>query len=119
MTVAQSAGLFMYSRRPYKVLYIVLFLPVRHAAPVRSRRRAAQLLAVAAAAFAALTAFAVPASANPEPPGGSFALTVTPPPGIAAPTEPVSDALNAPGTAGGPPRQLYVPDLIAATPSGI
>ena len=109
----------MYSWRPYRVLYIVLFLPVRRAAVVRSRRRAAQLLVVTAVAVATLTAFAVPASANPDPPGGSFDFTVTPPPGVAAPTDAVSDTLNAPGTAGGPPRQLYVPDLIAATPSGI
>src|SRR5262245_3888450 len=109
----------MYSWRPYKVLYIVLFLPVRHAALVRSRRRAAQLFAVTAVAFATLTAFANPAGASPGPSGGSFDFLAVPPPGVAAPSEPVSDSLNAPGSAGGPPRQLYVPDLIATTPHGI
>ena len=61
----------MYSLCPYKVLYIVLFLPVRRAALVRSRRRAAHLFAVTAAACATLAAFAVPASASPGPSGPS------------------------------------------------
>ena len=43
----------------------------------------------------------------------------TPPPGVAAPGGSVPASLQAPGSAGGPPRQLFVPDLIAATPSGI
>jgi len=112
----------MYSLCPYKVLYIVLFLPERRAALVRSRRRAAQLFAVTAAACATLAAFAVPASASPGPSGpsgSSFGFTVTPPPGVAATSQRVSDTLKVPGSAGGPPRQLFVPDLIATTPSGI
>src|SRR5436309_5575979 len=108
----------MYSRHPYKVLYIVLFLPVRHTAPVCSGRRAAQLFAVTAAACATLAAFAVPASASPGrtdpsgPPGSSFGFTVSPPPGVAAASGSIPKSLKVPGSAGGPPRQLFVPDLI-------
>jgi len=121
----------MYPRRPYKVLYIVLFLPVRHAALVCSRRRAAQLFAVTAAACATLAAFAVPASASPGPTGpsgppgpsgGTYGFTISPPPGVAASAASgasIPRSLKVPGSAGGPPRQLFVPDLIAATPGGI
>jgi Transglycosylase SLT domain len=63
---------------------------------------------VVAAACATVTAFAVPASAATP---GSF--TVTPPPGVAASGGSVSAA------AGAQPRQLFVPDLIAAVPDGI
>jgi hypothetical protein len=112
----------MYPWRPYKVLYIVLFLPARRTALVRSRRRAAQLLAVTAAACATLAASAVPASASPDhsgPSGGSFDFTATPPPGVAAASGSIPKSLKVPGSAGAPPRQLFVPDLIAATPAGI
>ena len=77
----------------------------RAAARGGSRRRAAQLAAATATACAAVTAFAVPAHAA----GAPAPYSVTPPPGIAAPG----------GTAGTSPRQLLVPDLIAAVPSGI
>ncbi len=91
---------------PYIVLYIVLSLTLRRALG-GSRRRAAQLAAVTGAACAAVTAFAVPAYAAGAP--GPYSLTDTPPPGVAAPG----------GTAGASPRQLFVPDLIAAVPSGL
>ncbi len=103
----------------------MLFLPVRHAGLVSSRRRAAQLFAVTAAACATVAAFAVPASASPGPydpygpSGGSLGFTVTPPPGVAAPSGSIPTSLKVPGSAGAPPRQLFVPDLIAATPAGI
>ena len=78
-----------------------------------------------AATCAALAAFAVPARAvpvspvSPGPSGSSFGFTVTPPPGVAAATSSVPSSLQAPGSAGAPPRQLFVPDLIAAAPDGI
>jgi len=78
-----------------------------------------------AATCAALAAFAVPARAvpvspvSPGPSGSSFGFTVTPPPGVAAATSSVPSSLKAPGSAGAPPRQLFVPDLIAAAPDGI
>lgn len=82
-----------------------------------------------AATCAALAAFAVPArasvvpasvvSAGPGPSGSSFGFTVAPPPGVAAAPSAVPSSLKAPGSAGAPPRQLFVPDLIAAAPSGI
>jgi hypothetical protein len=92
----------------------------RAAASGTSRRRVAQLTVTAAAACAAMTAFAVPAGAATASgqPGGSYTFTVSPPPGVAAPGGPAADSLQAPGSAGAP-RQLYVPDLIAAVPSGI
>ena len=82
-----------------------------------SLRRAAQLAVATVGACVALSAFAGPVSAagTPRP----YTLTVTPPPGVAAPGGSVPASLQAPGSAGGPPRQLFVPDLIAATPSGI
>jgi Transglycosylase SLT domain len=73
------------------------------------RRRAAQL-AVVVAACAALTAFAAPARAATA--GGPYNVVVTPPPGVAAPASSASPS-------GPPVRQLFVPDLIAAVPSGI
>jgi transglycosylase-like protein with SLT domain len=103
----------------------VLIVPVRRAALVRSRRRAAQLFAVTVAACATLAAFAVPASASPGrtgpsgPSGSSFGFTVSAPPGVAATTGSIPKSLKGPGSAGGPPRQLFVPDLIAAAPGGL
>ncbi|MGD0238839.1 MAG: lytic transglycosylase domain-containing protein [Streptosporangiaceae bacterium] len=73
------------------------------------------------ATCAALAAFAIPARAvpvSPSPPGSSLGFTVTPPPGVAAASS-VPSSLKAPGSAGAPPRQLFVPDLIAAAPDGI
>src|SRR6516165_9415569 len=114
-------GGFCRHEAPYIVLYIVLTLPLRRAALAGSRRRAAQLAVVTAAAWATLTVFALPAGAATAsgPSGGSYALTVAPPPGVAAPGASVPDSPKAPGPAGAPPRQLYVPDLVAAAPSGI
>ena len=100
---------------PYIVLSIVLSLFPRCAAPMR---RAAQLAAVTAAACATLTAFAVPAGAAGLP-GGPYTLNASPPPGVAAPGGSIPKSLQIPGSAGAPPRQLFVPDLIAATQAGI
>ncbi len=100
---------------PYIVVSIVLSLFVQRAA---SMRRAAQLAAVTVAACMTVTAFAVPASAA-GPSGGLYGFTVTPPPGVAAPDGSIPESLQVPGSAGAPPRQLFVPDLIAATPTGI
>jgi Transglycosylase SLT domain len=100
---------------PYIVLSIVLSLIRRRAVPLR---RAAQLAAVTVAACATLTALAVPASAAGAA-GGPATLSVTPPPGVAAPSGSIPKSLQVPGSAGAPPRQLFVPDLIAATPAGI
>ncbi len=96
-------------------------------------RRAAQLAAATAATCLTLTGFAVPASVaavTSAPAAGSVSFTVPPPAGVAAGsdrTAAVSSALPAsvpkslktPGSAGAPPRQLFVPDLIAAVPAGI
>jgi Transglycosylase SLT domain len=112
--------------RPYIVLYIVLFLP----APLR---RAAVTVAAGAAACVSLAAFAAPARAavaGSGPVGGSYTITVAPPVGVAAggtssgwtassASAPVPSSLRPPGTVGAPPRQLFVPDLIAAAPAGI
>ncbi len=92
----------------------MLCLILRRAA---SLRRAAQLAAVTVAACATLTALAVPARA--ASPSGSYTFSVTPPPGVAAPSGSVPKSLQVPGSAGAPPRQLFVPDLIAATSAGI
>jgi hypothetical protein len=99
----------------------VLLLPLRRAVLAGSRRRAAQLAVVTAAACVTLTAFAVPvgAAVTPGPSGGPFTFIVTPPPGVAAASGSVPDSLKVPGSAGAPPRQLFVPDLIAAVPAGI
>jgi len=101
------------------VLYIVLLLTLRCATLTGWRRRAVQLCAGIAAACATLAAFAGPASADPAPPGGSFGFTNTPPPGVAAPASPAAQSLAAPGSGGVSQRKFYVPDLIAAVPSGI
>lgn len=83
-------------------------------------RRAVQLAAVTVAACATLTAAAVPAGADRSgPSGGPYTFTVTLPPGVAAPSGSGPGTLAAPGSAGAPPRQLFVPDLIAAAPTGI
>ena len=95
-------------------------LPLWRAALAGPRRRAAQRFAVVtAAACATLTAFAVPARATAGPSGDPFGFTVSPPPGVAAASGSVPKSLQVPGSAGAPPRQLFVPDLIAATPAGI
>ena len=100
----------------------MLFLPLRRADRAGSRRRAAPLAVVTvAAACVTLTAFAVPlgAAVTAGPSGGPFTLTATPPPGVAAPSGSVPESLHPPGSPGAPPRQLFVPDLIAAVPAGI
>jgi hypothetical protein len=82
--------------------------------------------AATCAALAALTiparAAVVPASAasgGPAPSGSSYGFNVSPPPGVAAASTSVPSSLKAPGSAGALPRQLFVPDLIAAAPAGI
>jgi hypothetical protein len=77
-----------------------------------------------AAICAALALLAVPARAGvapgrPGPSVGAFGFTATPPPGVAAAGRSVPSSLKAPGSAGALPRQLFVPDLIAAAPAGI
>jgi Transglycosylase SLT domain len=104
---------------PYIVLYIVLLLTLRCAALAGWRRRAVQLSVVIAAACVALAAFAGSASAGTGPSGGSVAFTNTPPPGVAAPGGPAAQSATPPGSGRDSQRQLYVPDLIAAVPSGI
>ena len=93
----------------------MLPLFLRRATPLR---RAAQMVAVTVAACATLTAFAGPASAAGSP-GGPYPLSAAPPPGVAAPGGSIPTSLQVPGSAGAPPRQLFVPDLIAARPAGI
>jgi Transglycosylase SLT domain len=73
-----------------------------------------------------LTGFAVPASVaavTPAQPGSAVPFTVSPPVGVAAAASASPDSapasLSTPGSAGAPPRQLFVPDLIAAVPAGI
>ena len=104
---------------PYIVLYIVLLLTLRCAALAGWRGRAVQLSVVIAAACVTLAAFAGSASAGTGPSGGSFGFTNTPPPGVAARGGPGAQSVTAPGSGGDSQRQLYVPDLIAAVPSGI
>jgi hypothetical protein len=101
---------------------LILPVPVRHAA-----------LAAAACAVACLTiaGLAAPADAGVTSGPGQYTITVSPPVGVAAAgsspsfsgpaTSPASvpKSLKPPGSAGAPPRQLLVPDLIAAAPSGI
>jgi hypothetical protein len=101
------------------VLYIVLLLTLRRAAPAGWRRRVVQLSVGIAAACATLAGFAGPASASSAPSGGNFGFTSTPPPGVAAPASPAAQSLTASGPGGVSQRQLYVPDLIAAVPNGI
>ena len=116
-TLNNPAGAFCWRGVPYIVLSIVLSVFLRRAA---SLRRAAQLAGVTVAACVTLTAFAGPGLAPPVPQGaGPIRFTVTPPPGVAAPGGPIPKSLHVPGSAGAPPRQLFVPDLIAATPTGI
>ena len=76
--------------------------------------------AVTVAACATLTAFAVPGHTPPVVrPAAPIASASAPPPGVAAPGGSVPKSLQVPGSAGAPPRQLFVPDLIAAVPGGI
>jgi hypothetical protein len=100
-------------------LYIVLLLSLRRAAATGPRRRAAQLSVATAAACVTLAGFAVPADAGTGPAGDPFGFTANPPPGVAAPGSPAAQSLASPGPGGDARRQLYVPDLIAAVPSGI
>jgi Transglycosylase SLT domain len=114
-------------------LSIVIFLPSRRAAQVvgaraaQTARRPAVLLAAVAVACGTLAGFAVPAGAavvTSRTPSGSFPFTVTPPVGVAAAPAggfpaAVPASLKTPGSAGAPPRQEFVPDLIAAVPTGI
>ena len=114
-------------------LSIVTFLPSRRAAQVvgaraaQTARRPAVLLAAVAVACGTLAGFAVPAGAavvTSGTPSGSFPFTVTPPVGVAAAPAggfpaAVPASLKTPGSAGAPPRQEFVPDLIAAVPTGI
>jgi hypothetical protein len=66
-----------------------------------------------------LVAVAGPARAGAGPSGGAFGFTDTPPPGVAAPASQAAPSPTAPGPGRDAQRQLYVPDLIAAVPSGI
>jgi hypothetical protein len=82
--------------------------------------RAALTSAITTAACLAAVAFADPAAVAAVSPGGPYAFTAAPPPGIAAATLPAAgSSLRAPGSAGAPPRQLFVPDLIAAAPGSL
>ena len=82
--------------------------------------RVVQLFAVTATAGVTLAGFAGPAGARTGPGGDPFGFTVNPPPGIAASGSRSSASLTATGSDGSSQRkQLYVPDLIAAMPSGI
>jgi Transglycosylase SLT domain len=104
-------------------LYIVLPLSQRSAACAARTgpwRRFAQLVAVTATAGVTLAGFAVPAGARTGPAGDPFGFTLNPPPGVAAPRSPAAPLLTATGSDGNSRRQqLYVPDLIAAVPSGL
>jgi hypothetical protein len=99
----------------------VLSLPQRLAAVAVPARRGAAAVATVVAACVAVASFALPATAGTGPGtgGGSFGFTATPPPGVAAPSSSVPSSSNVPGSAGALPRQLFVPDLIAAVPAGI
>jgi hypothetical protein len=113
--------------RPYIVLYVVLSLPV----PLR---RAALTAVAGATACVSLTVPANAAASGPAGGPGPYTITLEPPPGVAAagaapawsaapasgaPVPGGAKSLKPPGSAGAPPRQLFVPDLIAAAPSGI
>lgn len=102
---------------PYIVLYIVLFQTPRCAALAGWRRRGTRLSVVIGAACATLAAFAGPASGGPDPSGGSFGFTNSPPPGVAA--LPSAAARSSTASGSGWESQPYVPDLIAAVPGGI
>ena len=97
----------------------MLSLSLRYAARTGLWRRTAQLFVVTAAAGATLAGFAAPAGARTGPAGDPFGFTLNPPPGVAAPGGPAARSLTASGPGGDSQRQLYVPDLIAAVPSGI
>ncbi len=75
------------------------------------------------AACATLSGFAVPASEAAVLPDSALPFTVSAPVGVApeasASTAAIPAALTTAGSAGAPPRQLFVPDLIAAVPAGI
>ena len=82
--------------------------------------RIVQLFAVTATAGVTLAGFAAPAGARTGPGGDPFGFTVNPPPGVAAFGSRSAASLTATGSDGSSQRkQLYVPDLIAAVPSGI
>ena len=82
--------------------------------------RIAQLFAVTVTAGVTLAGFAVPAGARTGPAGDPFGFTLNPPPGVAAPRSAAAPSPTATGSDGNSQRQqLYVPDLIAAVPSGI
>jgi len=114
-------------------LSIVIFLPTRRAARIvrscaaQPARRPAVLLAAVAVTCGTLTGFALLASAagvTSGPGDGPFPFTVQPPVGVAAASPSdlpasVPKFLKTPGSAGAPPRQEFVPDLIAAVPTGI
>jgi Transglycosylase SLT domain len=101
------------------VLYIVLLLSLRRSAVTGPWRRAAKLSVVTAAACVTLAGFAAPADAGTGPAGDPFGFTANPPPGVAARGSPAAQSLASPGPGGDAQQQLYVPDLIAAVPSGI
>jgi Transglycosylase SLT domain len=115
-------GGFCWCREPYNVLYIVLPVPLRRTV----------LTAVAAVTCLAMTGYAVPASVAAVisgPASGPVPFAVTPPVGVAAASAlagagasspaGLPASLKTPGSAGALPRQLFVPDLIAAVPAGI
>jgi hypothetical protein len=82
--------------------------------------RVVQLVAVTATAGVTLAGIAAPAGARTGPPGDPFGFTVNPPPGVAASGHRSASSLTATGSDGSSQRkQLYVPDLIAAVPSGL
>jgi hypothetical protein len=82
--------------------------------------RIVQLFAVTATAGMTLAGFAIPSGARTGPGGDPFVFTLNPPPGVAASGSRSSASLTATGSDGSSQRkQLYVPDLIAAVPSGI
>jgi Transglycosylase SLT domain len=91
-----------------------------HAARTSPWWRVVQLFAVTATAGVTLAGFAAPAGARTGPAGDPFGFTVNPPPGVAVSGRPSASSLTATGSDGNSRRQqLYVPDLIAAVPSGI
>jgi hypothetical protein len=89
--------------------------------------RRAALLAAIAVTCAALAGLVVPASAaavTSGPAGGPLPFTEQPPAGVAAASAgglpaSVPTSLKTPGSAGAPPREVFVPDLIAAAATGI
>ncbi|MDQ2812678.1 MAG: lytic transglycosylase domain-containing protein [Actinomycetota bacterium] len=94
--------------------------------PPLALRRAALTAFATATTCLTLAGFTVPASAaavTSAQPGGTIPFTVSPPVGVAAAASALPDSvpasLTTPGSAGSPPRQLLVPDLIAAVPAGI